>query len=113
MSGRDVTENTRNYSGIEFTLGENESQYYWETTHKEVYYCVLQPKKAYPDYWAIIAIKGDRSKPLNTATRSTSGQIVEADPLYTEAELPCYEWLQRLGAWLKKGHSAFEETNVA
>jgi hypothetical protein len=83
--------------GIKFTYGESNTQTYWETEHRGIYYAVLQLKGT--NYWAIVALERTTSRLLNGAVRRSDGQL-HCDPLYSHHELTLDGWLSSLANYL-------------
>lgn len=84
-------------NGIVFTYDENDSQTYWETEYRGIYYTVFQLKGT--NHWVIVALDRTTSRLLNGAVRDLDGQL-KCDPLYSHHELTIEGWLTQLANYL-------------
>lgn len=90
-----TSQQTRTVDGIKFTRGENNTQIYWETEHRRIYYGVIQPKGC--KHWIIVAQSlHQHMKILN----GSAGTPHSTGPLYFHHELTLDGWLSELADYL-------------
>lgn len=95
--------------GIDFNLGDNGCQLFYEAEQRGITWMVLRPKLA--RYWVVIAEQKGHMTTLNCCTKYWDG-TVEKDPLYHEREytedLPV-ALLESLAKYIHSGANPFKK----